>query len=133
MIPKQCEVRKKRKKSDDWKYNDDDSSSESEEDEDREIPPPSKRVGTKRKPVKRSTKTQFSSEDSSVESDEDKRRLATRRSATSVSYKESSEEKTDSEDLVEVDYGEEAEADAEEKCDVIEKVLAQRRGKKGGL
>lgn len=68
-----------------------------------------------------------------MESDDEKKRLASRRTAaTSVSYKESSEEKTDSEDLVEVDYGEAAEAVPEEKCETIEKILGQRRGKKGG-
>lgn len=67
-----------------------------------------------------------------MESDDDKRRAASRRTtATSVSYKESSEEKTDSEDLVEVDYGEPTEAVPEEKCETIERILGQRRGKKG--
>lgn len=100
----------------------------------REIPPPSKRVGTKRKPLKKSTKSKFTSEDSSVESDDDKRRGASSRrtAAAAVSYKESSEEKTDSEDLVEVDYSEAPEAVPEEKCETIEKILGQRRGKKGG-
>lgn len=119
--------------SDDWNYNDD-SSSESEQD--REIPPPSKRVGTKRKSPKKPThtKTRFTSEDSSVDSDEDNRRAVSRRTAAaSVSYKEDSEEKTDSEDLLEVDYSAEvAEPVPEEKCETIERILGHRRGKKGG-
>ena len=119
--------------SDEWRYNDDDSSSESEED--KEIPPPSKRVGAKRATVKKAkTKTNYSSDDSSIDSDEDKRRTVSRRTAgASVSYKEDSEEdKTDSEDLLEVEYTETSEPVPEEKCETIEKILAQRRGKKGG-
>lgn len=55
-----------------------------------------------------------------------------RRTATNVSYKEASEdEKTDSEDLVDVDQGEPIEPVVEEKCETIEKILGQRRGKKG--
>ncbi|KAJ3639673.1 hypothetical protein Zmor_003017 [Zophobas morio] len=122
----------KKKKSDEWRYNDDDSSSESEED--KEIPPPSKRVGAKRATVKKAkTKTNYSSDDSSIDSDEDKRRTVSRRTAgASVSYKEDSEEdKTDSEDLLEVEYTETSEPVPEEKCETIEKILAQRRGKKG--
>lgn len=68
-----------------------------------------------------------------MESDDEKKRQASRRTAaTTVSYKESSDEKTDSEDLVEVDYGESTEPVPEEKCETIEKILGQRRGKKGG-
>lgn len=118
--------------SDDWKYNDDSSSESSEE---REIPPPSKRVGTKRKPPSRKTgaKTRYSSDDSSVDSDDENKRQVSRRSAAaSVSYKEDSEEKTDSEDLLEVEYQEPTEPVPEEKCETIERVLGQRRGKIGG-
>lgn len=118
--------------SDNWKYNDD-SSSESEVE--RERPPPSKRVGTKRLISKRNNaRSRYSSEDSSIDSDEDKRRsLSKRKTANTVSYKEASDdEKTDSEDLLEVEYTEPAEIVPEEKSETIEKILGQRRGKKGG-
>ncbi|KAF2899454.1 hypothetical protein ILUMI_06728 [Ignelater luminosus] len=118
-------------KSDNWKYNDD-SSSESEVE--RERPPPSKRVGTKRLITKRNNaRSRYSSEDSSIDSDEDKRRsLSKRKTANTVSYKEASDdEKTDSEDLLEVEYTEPAEVVPEEKSETIEKILEQRRGKKG--
>lgn len=85
-----------------------------------------------------SRRKRFSSSDdeSTGESEEEtvKSRLKARRGAT-VSYKEDSEEKTDSDDVVEVDYGESQEAAAAEASDTaetIEKVIAQRRGKKGG-
>lgn len=116
-----------------WKYNDD-SSSESESEQER--PPPSKRVGARKPVPKRNVaKSRFSSEDSSVDSEDDKRRSLSRRTTASVSYKEASEEdKTDEEDLLDVEY-QEAAANAaalEEKVETIERVLAQRRGKKGG-
>lgn len=61
-------------------------------------------------------------------------RSATRRSAA-VSYKEPSEdEKTDSEDLIDVDYDETsvlANQDESEKSETIERVLARRLGKRG--
>jgi len=63
---------------------------------------------------------------------------ATRRTAAAVSYKEASEdEATDSEDLLEFEYDESqaattaAAAEEEEKCETIERILAQRAGKKG--
>lgn len=117
--------------SDEWRYND---CSSSESEEEREIPPPSKRVGTKRAVNKRTNKTRYSSDDSSVDTEDDKRRGVSRRTAAaSVSYKEASEDdKTDSEDLLEVDYQEVAEPVPEEKCETIERILAQRQGKKGG-
>lgn len=91
-------------------------------------------MGSKRKPPKRSpTKTHFSSDDSSVDTDEDNRRAVSRRTAAaSVSYKEDSDEKTDSEDLLEVEYSETTEPTPEEKCETIERILGHRRGKKGG-
>lgn len=129
----------KNKKSDDWKYND--ASSSESDNELREKPPPSKRVGArlrataiKKKPVKKS-RNKYSSEEetSDDDSDEESRRAVSRRSAATVSYKEDTEEeKTDSEDLLEVDNSEPVETVPEEKCETIEKILAQRRGKKGG-
>lgn len=117
--------------SDDWKYND---CSSSESDGETEVPPPSKRIGSKRLVPKKLKKTRYTSEDSSVDTDDDKRRGASRRTAaTSISYKEESDvEKTDSEDLLEVEYQEAVEAIPEEKCETIERILAQRTGKKGG-
>ncbi|KAK9723155.1 protein of unknown function (DUF4208) [Popillia japonica] len=122
----------KSKKHEEWTYNDDSDLEESEEDS--EVVPPSKRLGSKRIPHKRkNTKTRYSSEDSSIESDDDNRRAVSRRTAaTSISYKEASEdEKTDSEDLLEVECTETTEPVIEEKCETIEKILGQRRGKKG--
>ncbi|XP_017774812.1 PREDICTED: chromodomain-helicase-DNA-binding protein 1 isoform X2 [Nicrophorus vespilloides] len=127
------------KNSDDFRYNDA-SSSDSESDT-QERPPPSKRVGSKQpaksKNVraaasKKSTRSQYSSEESSEEDDDDRRRTATRRTAATVSYKEASEEeKTDSEDLLEVEAVENPEPIPEDKSETIERVLAQRTGKKG--
>lgn len=93
-------------------------------------------MGAKRATRKRTNKaTHFSSEESSADTDDDKRRAASRRTtATSVSYKEASDdEKTGSDDLLEVDYTEPVEAVPEEKVETIEKILGQRRGKKGGM
>ncbi|XP_060646397.1 chromodomain-helicase-DNA-binding protein 1 isoform X2 [Drosophila nasuta] len=77
----------------------------------------------------------FSSEDS--DDDDPSKRCATRRTAAAVSYKEASEdEATDSEDLLELEYDETqvaanaAAAEEEEKCETIERILAQRVGKK---
>lgn len=131
------EERTKRKNADEWKYNDASSSSESEEE--RERPPPSKRVGARaRATVQKKTlpkrRSQYSSEESSdADSDADKRRVVSRRANTTVSYKEDSEdEKTGSDELLDVDQAEPVEPIIEEKCETIEKVLGQRRGKKGG-
>lgn len=60
-------------------------------------------------------------------------RTATRRTGAAVSYKEASDEQTDSSDLLEVEGdGEEGEPEPEEHCETIERVLGIRRGKKGG-
>ncbi|KAG5873587.1 hypothetical protein JTB14_032888 [Gonioctena quinquepunctata] len=118
-----------------WKYND---ASSSESEEERERPPPSKRVGAKsratvvkKKPMKKS-RNKYSSEDESSEEDsaEERRKTVSRRKAATFSYKEDSDEKTDSEDLLEVE-NEPVEPVPEEKCETIEKILASRRGKKG--
>lgn len=62
-------------------------------------------------------------------------RSATRRAAAAVSYKEASEdEKTDSEDLIDVDYDESsvlATQDESDKSETIERVIQRRRGKCG--
>ncbi|XP_050313166.1 chromodomain-helicase-DNA-binding protein 1 [Anthonomus grandis grandis] len=122
---------------DEWKYND--ASSSSESDVERERPPPSKRVGTRtrtavhqKKRPSRKPRSRYSSDESTEgDSDDDRRRVVSRRNAATVSYKEDSEEKTDSEDLIDVDQSQETESVIEEKCETIERVLGQRRGKKG--
>lgn len=57
-------------------------------------------------------------------------RAKSRRGAT-VSYKEDSEDKTDSEDLVDVEYAE-PDPTVVDNSETIERILAKRRGKKGG-
>lgn len=61
-------------------------------------------------------------------------RLKSRRT-NAVSYKEDSDEKTDSDDVLDVDNNESQEAaveSSETASETIEKVIAQRRGKIGG-
>lgn len=60
-------------------------------------------------------------------------RTKSRRTATSVSYKEASDEKTDSDELIDVEPSDSHEPVEVESAETIEKVLAQRVGKKGGL
>lgn len=63
-------------------------------------------------------------------------RTHTRRAGTGISYKEESEdEETGSDEVTEVNWDESAQtqtAGETDTADTIEKVLAQRRGKKGG-
>ncbi|KAK9890213.1 hypothetical protein WA026_010322 [Henosepilachna vigintioctopunctata] len=68
-----------------------------------------------------------------MESDDDRKRVVSRRKATAVSYKEDSEEKTDSEDYLdqEISTQESLEPVIEEKVETIEKILGIRKGKKG--
>ena len=49
------------------------------------------------------------------------------------SYKEDSEEETDSDDIIEAPEGEEEEKKEDENKETIEKVLDDRLGKKGGM
>lgn len=130
-------------RSEEWKYNDGGASTSSESDEEIvEKAPPSKRIGARlratavRKKPTRKTKTSFTSDDDTSDgySEEENRRAFSRRAVTAtVSYKEDSDDKTDSEDLLEVEnLPEPTEPVVEEKCETIEKVLAQRRGRKGG-
>jgi len=58
-------------------------------------------------------------------------RQINRRAGTAVSYKEESEEGTDSEDLVEVDESTAASTEPDN-AETIEQILGQRMGKKGG-
>jgi hypothetical protein len=61
-------------------------------------------------------------------------RPSTRRQGASVSYKENSAEETGSEDLVEVEWGQEAVAAAveSENAETIERIIDTRMGRKGG-
>lgn len=83
----------------------------------------------------KSKRHSYTSEESSDDSDDDRRRQVTRRTTTrtaAVSYKEASDDdKTDSEDLVEVEYNEPEVPVETEKCETIERILAERQGKKG--
>lgn len=123
---------KKKKKKQNW---DSDESDESdEESEDTTAPskrkPPPKNNNTKTQNQRRKKTTNYSTD----ESGEDSKRFGTRRTAAAVSYKETSDiEKTDSEDLLEVEYDESqaVAAEEEEKCETIERILAKRNGKKG--
>ncbi|XP_017464823.1 PREDICTED: chromodomain-helicase-DNA-binding protein 1 [Rhagoletis zephyria] len=122
---------KKRKKQN-W---DSDESDESGADSDMSAPPKRKantKAGKAKASHRRGKKASYSSDESDGE--EDSKRFGTRRTAAAVSYKEASEdEKTDSEDLVEVEYDESqaAAAEEEEKCETIERILARRQGRKG--
>ncbi|XP_050681248.1 chromodomain-helicase-DNA-binding protein 1 isoform X2 [Leptidea sinapis] len=127
--------RSRRKKSDSWNSD----TSDSDSDLKGSPPPPSKRPGQrnvhlrKKKPARRRL---TSEEDESTEpsDDEARSRTATRRTGAAVSYKEASDEQTDSSDLLEIDGAEgeaEAEPEPEEHSETIEKILGFRRGKKG--
>ncbi|XP_012264191.2 chromodomain-helicase-DNA-binding protein 1 isoform X1 [Athalia rosae] len=126
--------RKTPKKSTQNSWNSDSSESESDEAAKRR-PPPSKSINRRAaQKVKENTRTRHkrvseSSENSSFDSD-DNRRQVTRRSGTAVSYKEQSEEGTDSEDIVEVDEATATPLEPDN-AETIERILAQRRGKKG--
>ncbi|KAG7198230.1 hypothetical protein KM043_005637 [Ampulex compressa] len=126
--------KKFKKKSSHNSWNSESSDSESD-DIDSRRPPPSKslnrRAAQKAKEKARSRKKRISesSENSSFDSD-DNRRQITRRTGTAVSYKEESEEGTDSEDLVEVDETSTANTEPDN-AETIERILGQRRGKKG--
>ncbi|XP_076641025.1 chromodomain-helicase-DNA-binding protein 1 isoform X4 [Halictus rubicundus] len=115
-------------------WNSESSDSESDDLESRR-PPPSKslnrRAAQKAKEKSRVRKKRISesSENSSFDSD-DNRRQVTRRTGTAVSYKEESEERTDSEDLVEVEEDNTVTAEPDN-AETIERILAQRLGKKG--
>uniref|UniRef100_A0A1B0CT82 Chromodomain-helicase-DNA-binding protein 1 n=2 Tax=Lutzomyia longipalpis TaxID=7200 RepID=A0A1B0CT82_LUTLO len=102
--------------------------SESEEDV-----TPRRPAVSKKRPVKKRTKNANYSSDY-TDSDEERKRGGSRRAATTtVSYKEASDdEKTGSEDLIDVDYDESLPADAEEnKSETIERIIGRREGRKG--
>uniref|UniRef100_A0A1I8PFM6 Chromodomain-helicase-DNA-binding protein 1 n=1 Tax=Stomoxys calcitrans TaxID=35570 RepID=A0A1I8PFM6_STOCA len=121
---------KKKKRSQNW--NSDESDESDEESEDSSPPPRRKPPAKQNKAQKRNKKSSASTD----ESGEDSKRFGTRRAAATVSYKEDTD-KTDSDDLVEIEYDEsQAEAAAlaaeeDEKCETIERILYKRQGKKG--
>nr|CAG4651344.1 EOG090X0DZ9 [Simocephalus serrulatus] len=87
-----------------------------------------------RAPTRKPQRSKYqSSGDETSNSDDDSRRPATRRQGASVSYKEDSAEETGSEDLVEVDWGQEAVAAAveSENAETIERIIDTRMGRKG--
>lgn len=139
-IGKRKVVKKAVKSSHTW--NSDSSNSESEEETERPPPskPPSRRiVAPKIRPkveTKKASRRKYSesSDDSSFDSDDDNenRRNANRRAAPAVSYKEDSDDdKTASEDLVEVEWNETETPAEPDNAETIEKILSSRRGKKG--
>uniref|UniRef100_W8AZH4 Chromodomain-helicase-DNA-binding protein 1 n=1 Tax=Ceratitis capitata TaxID=7213 RepID=W8AZH4_CERCA len=120
---------KKRKKQN-WVTDESDES-----DADSDISAPTRRKANTKagKATQRRVKKSSNSSDESDDG-EDSKRFGTRRAAAAVSYKEASEDdKTDSEDLLEVEYDESqaAAAEEEEKCETIERILAKRQGRKG--
>lgn len=65
------------------------------------------------------------------DSDDDGKRQGTRRAAKTVSYKEQSAEETGSDDLVEIEYDEQAAAAEASNSETVERVIDHRVGKKG--
>ncbi|GAB0096804.1 DNA helicase [Sergentomyia squamirostris] len=126
-LPTKASSRSKTKNNQ-WHSGTSDSGSESEED----ASPYRRPVTTKKRPAKKRSRN-FSS-DTYTDSDDEKKRGASRRAAaTTVSYKEASEdEKTGSEDLLDVEYEESTPADTDaNKAETIERIIGRREGKKG--
>ncbi|BFF94261.1 chromodomain-helicase-DNA-binding protein 1 [Drosophila madeirensis] len=130
---------KKKKKTWDSDESDESDDSDDESSAHKRKPTPATTSRSKsvpqQQPQRRRVKS-FSSEDS--DDDDASKRCATRRTGAAVSYKEASEdEATDSEDLLECEYDEtQAAASAaaaveDEKCETIERILAQRMGRRG--
>lgn len=140
---------KSRKTPADWRSS---GNSESDDDDsDVEVVRPQRKAPPKRPPPKRPPAAQqprrsahrvnYHSSDSSQEEEEeeepssddsddsDAKRQGTRRAAKAVSYKEQSAEETGSDDLVEVEYDEQA-VEASN-AETVEKVIDHRVGKKG--
>lgn len=85
-------------------------------------------------PSRRRRRMSESSDDedeSSDESSDDPKRQASRRPAKAVSYKEQSADETGSDDLVEVEYDEQAVAAEAANVETVERVIDHRLGKKG--
>lgn len=116
----------------------DGSASQQNSDSDEDASPPVKQKApvrsrsTRAKKPKATKRSAKYTSDEESDSDDDNKRFASRRAAaTSVSYKEASEDdKTDSEDLLEVEY-EEPVIDETDKSETIEKIVAMRIGRKG--
>ncbi|XP_055712394.1 chromodomain-helicase-DNA-binding protein 1 isoform X2 [Phlebotomus papatasi] len=119
-----------KKKNNRWHSGTSESASESEEDATPYRRPVS---SSKKRPAKKRVKNANYSSDYS-DSDEGGKRGGSRRAATTtVSYKEASDdEKTGSEDLIDVDYDESPPADTEaNKSETIERIIGRRDGRKG--
>lgn len=135
---KKSTVKRSAKNSNTW-------NSDTSDSEDEGVPPPRSKPPSRKgkaRPVrhkpegKKSSRRKYSetSDESSFNTDDDaeNQRHTNRRAAAGVSYKEESEDdKTDSEDLVEVDWTEPVVPAEPDNAETIEKVLAWRRGKKG--
>lgn len=104
--------------------------------------PPPKRQQAATQPRRSTNRVNYHSSDSSEEEedepssdddsdDDDAKRQGTRRAAKAVSYKEQSAEETGSDDLVEVEYDEQAAAAEASNSETVEKVIDSRVGKKG--
>ncbi|KAF6216793.1 hypothetical protein GE061_001143 [Apolygus lucorum] len=130
----------KKKKSPNKSWNSD-TSYDSETDKECQKPPRSKPPGGRRKPIPKSSKqrtattrtrqrTYSDSSESSYDSDDNKNRRAKARRGVAVSYKEASDEKTDSDEIIEPESVE-PEPVVVDTSETIEKVLAQRIGKRG--
>uniref|UniRef100_A0A1I8MBI8 Chromodomain-helicase-DNA-binding protein 1 n=1 Tax=Musca domestica TaxID=7370 RepID=A0A1I8MBI8_MUSDO len=128
-VPERAKKPVKKKKKQNWNS---DESDESDEDSEDSAPPARRKPPAKQNKQPRRNRKSASTEDSG----EDSKRCGTRRAAAAVSYKEDSD-KTDPDDLLEVEYDEsQAEAAAlaaeeDEKCETIERVLYKRQGRKG--
>ncbi|XP_064474834.1 chromodomain-helicase-DNA-binding protein 1-like isoform X2 [Ornithodoros turicata] len=131
----------RRKNAADWRSSENSESEDSESNE--KVAPAAKRSGQRssgskpqpRKPApsrRRRVSDSSAEEDSSEESDDDDpKRQATRRPSKKVSYKEQSADETGSDDLVEVEYDEQASAAQDVSSEAVERIIDHRLGKKG--
>ncbi|KAH9500964.1 transcriptional regulator [Bulinus truncatus] len=134
---------RKRRESEDWRSHDDEENDESEEESSgsddfkpaklsrRGRPPPraTKKRSSKVLPRSKGRSKNLSSSDSSDESDSYSRPIPQRKTAQKISYKEDTDEATDSDDIIEAAT---PMGNAEEENrETIEKVLEVRQGRKG--
>lgn len=131
-----------RKVSADWRSSGNSDSDDSDAVARPRKPVPKRAPAPKRQPAASQRRqanrvTYHSSDESSDEqssdddSDDDGKRQGTRRTAKAVSYKEQSAEETGSDDLVEVEYDEQAAAAEASNSETVERVIDHRVGKKG--
>lgn len=129
-----------RKSGGDWRSSDNSGDSDDSDAEERKAPtarrPPPRRApaaAPQRRPTNRIRyHSSESSDDMSSDDDsDDDKRQATRRTGKAVSYKEQSAEETGSDDIVEVEYDEQAAAAEVSNSETVEKVIDHRVGKKG--